>query len=44
VVADPHEAGHAVGALVDKYRQYAGRPPAGPVLAVEVTRWTGWSG
>jgi PPOX class probable F420-dependent enzyme len=44
VVADPAEAGRAIAALVDKYPQYAARPPAGPVLAVDVTGWSGWSG
>jgi PPOX class probable F420-dependent enzyme len=43
VVADPAEAARAVDALVGKYEQYARQPPAGPVLAVAVTRWTGWS-
>lgn len=32
-----------VGALVAKYPQYADRPPAGPVIVVDVDRWTGWS-
>jgi PPOX class probable F420-dependent enzyme len=36
-----HEA--AVGALVAKYPQYGAAPPAGPVIAVEVERWVGWS-
>jgi PPOX class probable F420-dependent enzyme len=42
-VGDPAEAARAVRALTAKYPQYSGRPPAGPVLAVDVTRWTGWS-
>lgn len=38
------EAGHpeAVAALVARYPQYADRPPAGPVIEVAVTRWSGW--
>ncbi|WP_420834258.1 TIGR03668 family PPOX class F420-dependent oxidoreductase [Streptomyces yunnanensis] len=29
--------------LMEKYRaQYAGRRPAGPVVAVAVARWSGW--
>jgi len=32
-----------VSPLVAKYPQYADRPPAGPVVVVEVTRWSGWS-
>ena len=43
VVADPAEAGRAVAALVDKYIQYAERAPTGPVLAIDVSRWVGWS-
>jgi PPOX class probable F420-dependent enzyme len=33
----------AVDALAAKYPQYAAHPPAGPVLAVDVTAWTGWA-
>jgi PPOX class probable F420-dependent enzyme len=43
VVADPVEAARAIRALVGKYQQYAGRPPAGPVLAVDIARWSSWS-
>lgn len=43
VVGDPVEANRAVAALVGKYPQYARQPPSGPVLAVTVTRWSGWS-
>jgi len=43
IVADPAEAGRAVAALAAKYAQYAERPPAGPVLAVDVTAWRGWA-
>ena len=34
---------HALDLLVDRYRQYEGRRPSGPVILVEVSRWTGWS-
>jgi PPOX class probable F420-dependent enzyme len=44
VVTDPAEAALAVNALCAKYEQYAARPPAGPVLAVDVRRWVTWSG
>ena len=37
------EARSAVALLADRYPQYRERPPAGPVLAVDVKRWTGWS-
>jgi PPOX class probable F420-dependent enzyme len=43
VVDDPSEVGTALAALAAKYPQYAERPPGGPVLAVEIARWSGWS-
>jgi len=43
VVADPVEAARAISALVGKYQQYAERTPAGPVLAVDIARWSSWS-
>jgi PPOX class probable F420-dependent enzyme len=43
VVADRAEIERGVGALVAKYPQYGERPPQGPVVALDVTRWTGWS-
>jgi PPOX class probable F420-dependent enzyme len=44
-VLEPGEpaARDAVAALCARYAQYAERPPAGPVLAVAVNRWSGWS-
>jgi PPOX class probable F420-dependent enzyme len=44
VEAGEPEARHAVRLLVARYTQYRGTPPAGPVLVVRVTRWSGWSG
>jgi PPOX class probable F420-dependent enzyme len=32
-----------VSALRDRYQQYRDRPPAGPVIVVEVDHWSGWS-
>jgi PPOX class probable F420-dependent enzyme len=43
LVDDAAEAERAIGLLSDKYPQYRGQPPSGPVLAVEVERWVGWS-
>ena len=34
---------HAVALLTGKYEQYAEVVPTGPVIALRVTRWTGWS-
>jgi PPOX class probable F420-dependent enzyme len=31
-----------VDALVDKYAQYRDRRPAGPVIEIRVSRWSGW--
>jgi PPOX class probable F420-dependent enzyme len=41
---DDGEARRAVGLLEGRYPQYRATPPTGPVLAVHVTRWSGWSG
>ena len=32
-----------VDLLVAKYPQYTGRPPAGPVIVVEIELWRGWA-
>jgi PPOX class probable F420-dependent enzyme len=37
------EQGHAVALLQARYSAYEQRPPTGPVLAVDVWRWTGWA-
>ena len=37
------EAAAALARLVERYHQYRERPPSGPVLAVDVSRWSGWS-
>jgi PPOX class probable F420-dependent enzyme len=44
-VLDPaeSEARRAIELLTGRYRQYRDRPPSGPVLAVDVERWSGWS-
>jgi PPOX class probable F420-dependent enzyme len=33
----------ALEKLAKKYDQYQGHRPAGPVIVVDVTRWSGWS-
>jgi PPOX class probable F420-dependent enzyme len=38
------EAQEALALLVARYAQYEERPPAGPVVAVDVERWSGWRG
>ncbi len=42
--ADSPDAARGVDALVEKYPQYAQCRPAGPVIAVTVSRWRAWSG
>jgi PPOX class probable F420-dependent enzyme len=37
------EARRAVGLLRDRYEPYTVAPPDGPVLAVDVARWSGWA-
>jgi PPOX class probable F420-dependent enzyme len=41
---DGNEVRRALRLLADRYPQYRRRPPPGPVLAVDVARWSGWSG
>jgi PPOX class probable F420-dependent enzyme len=41
--AGSSSAERAVDLLVARYAQYGRQRPAGPVLAVTVLRWTGWS-
>jgi PPOX class probable F420-dependent enzyme len=42
-VLDAAEAADGLAILVAKYEQYQRRPPPGPVLRVDVTRWVSWS-
>lgn len=41
--AGEDEAKRALALLAERYAQYRAAPPAGPVVAVDVTRWRGWS-
>jgi PPOX class probable F420-dependent enzyme len=43
VLTDPGEMAEALGLLAGRYWQYREAPPAGPVLAVTVQRWSGWA-
>jgi len=44
-LAEPGTAAHQAGvaALAERYPQYRVDPPDGPLVAVSVDRWTGWS-
>jgi PPOX class probable F420-dependent enzyme len=37
------ESQEAVRLLAGKYQQYVRMPPEGPVLRIEVERWSGWA-
>jgi PPOX class probable F420-dependent enzyme len=41
--AQADEVRRAIALLAGRYSQYRDTPPAGPVLAVDVERWSGWS-
>jgi PPOX class probable F420-dependent enzyme len=43
VVADGPQWSQAIAWLVARYPAYAARPPTGPVVRAEVTRWSGWA-
>lgn len=40
---DDAEAQRAIDALAAKYQQYREQRPNGPVLAIDVRRWSGWA-
>jgi len=39
----PPGSSPAISLLAARYEQYRDRPPAGPVIAVDVRRWSGWT-
>jgi PPOX class probable F420-dependent enzyme len=43
VIDDQATMAEPIRLLVARYPQYADRPPAGPVIAIRVARWSGWS-
>jgi PPOX class probable F420-dependent enzyme len=43
LTAEEAESREAVALLVGRYAQYREQPPMGPVLAIDVNRWSGWS-
>ena len=42
-VVEPPAASQGLAALVERHTQYTAQPPTGPLLAVRVIRWSGWS-
>jgi PPOX class probable F420-dependent enzyme len=43
ILAEPAGMAAPVSLLASRYPQYAAHPPDGPVIAIRVARWTGWS-
>ncbi|HWM14395.1 MAG TPA: TIGR03668 family PPOX class F420-dependent oxidoreductase, partial [Gaiellaceae bacterium] len=43
VLEDGPEYARALSLLAEKYEQYRSEPPPGPVVAVGLTEWRGWS-
>ena len=42
-ILDPgDEWTRALELLAEKYPQYRGEPPSGPVVAIDIDRWTAW--
>ena len=44
ILADQRQMAAPLALLANRYWQYRQAPPTGPVLAVTVGRWTGWTG
>ena len=43
VIEDPGAMAGPIGLLARRYRQYQRSAPEGPVIAITVDRWTGWT-
>ncbi|WP_067800033.1 TIGR03668 family PPOX class F420-dependent oxidoreductase [Actinomadura formosensis] len=43
IVEDPAKTAEPVRLLADRYPQYREHPPEGPVIAITIDGWTGWS-
>ncbi|WP_433183442.1 TIGR03668 family PPOX class F420-dependent oxidoreductase [Actinoallomurus sp. CA-150999] len=43
IVEDPAAMAGPIALLRERYRQYRASPPEGPVIAMTVHRWSGWS-
>jgi PPOX class probable F420-dependent enzyme len=44
ILANPRQMAAPLRLLAERYWQYRQAPPTGPVLAVTVERWSGWTG
>ena len=43
ILGDPGDRARPLELLAARYTQYRVSPPAGPVIAIVVDRWTGWA-
>lgn len=43
IIEEGEERAEAIRRLRERYHQYREHPPEGPVIAITVTRWTGWA-
>lgn len=43
VLDEPRQMARPIEMLAARYPQYLQTPPGGPVIVVEVERWTGWA-
>jgi len=43
VSPDAGDGGRAIALLTARYAQYSTDPPTGPVIVIDVQRWSGWS-
>ncbi|RKS69043.1 PPOX class probable F420-dependent enzyme [Actinomadura pelletieri DSM 43383] len=43
IVEDPARKAEPVRLLTERYAQYRDRPPEGPVIAVTIDAWSGWT-
>jgi PPOX class probable F420-dependent enzyme len=43
ILDSPAAMAPALALLAGRYPQYREQPPAGPVISIRVTRWTGWT-
>jgi PPOX class probable F420-dependent enzyme len=43
ILAEPAAMAPALALLAGRYPQYRQQPPGGPVIRIQVARWTGWS-
>jgi PPOX class probable F420-dependent enzyme len=43
IIGDANDMAAPIRLLARRYRQYEADPPDGPVIAIRVSTWTGWS-